>query len=481
MSKNTYDAVVVGAGPNGLAAAILLQQQGLRVVVYEAADSAGGGMRTRELTLPGFHHDVCSAVHPLAIDSPFLSSLPLADIGLEFIHPEIPAVHMLDERTAVSLYASAEMTASNLGEDADAYLREVGQPARWWPALKTDILGPLHVPQHPMKLLAFGLRAIRPATATGRRFRTAEARALFAGMSAHSMLRLTEPVTAAVALVLMSAAHNRGWPVAKGGSGAIAAAMERYFVSIGGTLFCSTPVHALSDLPAARVILFDLTPRQLLNMSGLDLPASYRRQLQHYRYGPGCFKVDWALRAPIPFVNADARRAGTVHLGGSMEEVAASEAAVWEGRVAKKPFVLLSQPSLFDPSRAPAGAHTAWAYCHTPPGFSGDLTELLEEQVERFAPGFKETIIGRHAMNAVDLERYNANYVGGDINGGILDLRQLFTRPVPSWSPYRIPGNSAYICSSATPPGGGVHGMCGYHAARTALRDVFNINIPLPS
>lgn len=472
-TRAQYDAIVIGAGPNGLAAAIVLARAGCAVLVFEAADSVGGGTRSAALTLPGFVHDVCSAIHPLGAGSPLFRAFPLDRFGLEWIQPPAPLAHPLDDGTAVLLERAVEATAAGLGPDAAAYRRLMAPLVADADRILRFILGPFRIPRHPLTLARFGLKALRSAAGlASHRFQGERARALFAGLAAHSMLPLERSPSAAVGLVLAILGHTAGWPLPRGGSQRIADALAGYLRALGGEIVTGRPVRALDELPPARAVLFDLTPRQVLAIAGQRLPASYRRRLERYRYGPGVFKVDWALAGPIPWRAPECRRAATVHLGGMLDEIAAAERAVAAGRHPERPFVILAQPSLFDPSRAPEGKHTAWAYCHVPNGSSVDMTGRIEAQVERFAPGFRELILARSVLSPADLERYNPNYVGGDINGGVLDLRQLFTRPAPRLNPYSTPDPSLYICSASTPPGGGVHGMCGYWAARTALRRV---------
>jgi phytoene dehydrogenase-like protein len=470
-----YDAVVVGSGPNGLAAAIALQQNGLSVLVLEARRTIGGGLRSAELTLPGFVHDICSAVHPLAVGSPFFQTLPLGDYGLEFIYPPVAAAHPLDGGAAALLEGTMEETAGRLGEDAAVYRKVVGPVVRDWPVLAPELLGPLHFPKNPWMLARFGMKGMPGAAWLARRFRTREARALVGGMAAHGMQPLTNLGTAAIALVFLATGHDRGWPIPRGGSMSIAEALAGYFVALGGRIETGVEVRSMSQLPSSRCVLFDLTPRQLLQLGGHRWSSLYRWQLERYRYGMGVFKIDWALAEPIPFLAEGCRRAGTVHIGGEFEEIAAGEASTARGVQAERPFVLLAQPSVFDPTRAPHGLHTAWAYCHVPNGSREDMTERIERQVERMAPGFRERVLARHVYDTAQMEEYNPNYIGGDINGGVEDIRQLFTRPALRWSPYRTSSRGIYICSSSTPPGGGVHGMCGYHAARRALKDVFGM------
>ncbi|WP_448700571.1 phytoene desaturase family protein [Mucilaginibacter sp. AW1-3] len=478
MSKTyQYDAVVVGSGPNGLAVAILLQQNGLSVLLLEGKDKIGGGLRTEELTLPGFHHDVCSAIHPMAAGSPFFQTLPLHKHGLQYLYPEAAAAHPFDDGTAAVLKKSITETAGLLGSDKDAYLNLIKPLVDSWPIIAADVLAPLHFPKHPIAMAKFGLNALTPATTLAKRFKTEQAKALFAGMAAHSIQPLENTATSAIALVLMANGHLKGWPVPKGGSKNIAAALASYFVSLGGKIETNTYITSLDQLPSAKAVLFDVTPKQLLTIAGHKFSSIYKWQLQRYRYGMGVFKIDWALDDVIPFKAEAARQAGTIHIGGTLSEIAQSEQQTSKGHYPDKPFVLLAQQSLSDDTRAPAGKHTGWAYCHVPNGSFKDMTDAIEKQVERFAPGFRERILARHTFNTGQLESYNPNYIGGDINGGIIDLAQLFTRPALRSSPYRTSAKGLYICSSSTPPGGGVHGMCGYHAAKRALKDVFNIKI----
>lgn len=475
MEKRDYDAIVVGSGPNGLAAAITLQQQGLSVLVLEAKATIGGGLRTEELTLPGYRHDVCSAIHPLAAGSPFFQTLPLQHFGLEYIFPDVAAAHPFDDGSAASLVSSLHDTARSLGKDEKSYLELMSRPVRDWPEIVNDVLGPLRFPADPFKLAAFGWNALTSAAYLSKRFSTQHGKGLWAGMAAHSIQPLTNFTTSAIAIVLMTAAHRKGWPIPKHGSAAIANALSLYFLSIGGKIQTDFRVESLKQLPSSHVIMFDITPKQLLKIAGEKLSSIYTHQLKRFRYGAGVFKVDWALDEPIPFAADVARKAGTVHIGNTLEEIAAYEKEIWRNKIGEKPFVLLAQPSLFDGSRAPAQKHTAWAYCHVPNGSTVDMTDAIEQQVERFAPGFRDRILARHSFNSVQLEDYNNNYIGGDINGGVLDITQLFTRPVLKFSPYRTSAKGLYLCSSSTPPGGGVHGMCGYHAAKRALKDIFNL------
>lgn len=478
LEKRDYDAIVVGSGPNGLSAAILLQQQGLQVLVLEAKSTIGGGLRSAELTLPGFKHDICSAIHPLAAGSPFFKTLPLHQHGLEYISPDIDAAHPLDDGTAGVLLRSLEETANELGEDRETYLRLIGPLVKNWPALAPDVLGPLHFPKKPLALAQFGLSALQPATLLAKQFKTEKAKALFAGMAAHSIQPLSNLATSAIAMVLMANGHLGGWVIPKGGSQKIADALASYFISLGGQIQLNTYVKSLNELPSSHAVLFDVTPKQLLQIAGHKFSSLYKWQLERYRYGDGVFKVDWALDAPIPFTAEQCRRAGTVHVGGGIDEIALSEKASYKGYHSPSPYVLLAQQSLFDSSRAPEGKHTAWAYCHVPNGSVKDMTATIEKQIERFAPGFRDTILAKHTFNTEQIHEHNPNYIGGDINGGVIDIGQLFTRPALRWSPYKSSAKGVYICSSSTPPGGGVHGMCGYYAAKRALGDVFNIKLP---
>lgn len=478
MNSSTYDAVVVGSGPNGLAAAIAMQQAGLSVLLLEGSQQLGGGLRTAELTLPGFRHDVCSAIHPMAVASPYFQTLPLAQYGLEYCTPPITAAHPFDDGTAAAVVTSLADTAHSLGVDAEAYRRLLAPLIAQWPRLAPDVLAPLHLPKYPIDLARFGLSALLPATVLARRFASEKARGLLAGMAAHAIQPLSNVATSAIGLVLLTTAHRQGWPLAKGGSQSLANALVAHFRALGGHVETGTFVRSLAQLPEARAVLLDVTPAQLLQLAGHSLSSIYRWQLRRYRYGMGVFKVDWALAAPIPFTAPECARAGTVHLGGTLAEIATSERASSQGQHPTQPFVLLAQQSLFDATRAPAGRHTAWAYCHLPNGSTVDMTDAIERQVERFAPGFRERILGRHTFSPAQLEAYNPNYIGGDINGGLLNISQLFTRPALRASPYRTSQRGLYLCSAATPPGGGVHGLCGYYAARRALRDIFRLPAP---
>lgn len=473
MEKRDYDAVIVGAGPNGLAAAIALQQAGLSVLLLEGKSTIGGGMRSEALTLPGFIHDVCSAVHPLTVDSPFFKTLPLAQHGLEYAYPEIAAAHPFDNGSAAALYTSVADTAAQFGKDAAAYTKLATPLVENWNELLPLLLAPLHL-RNPLLMAKFGLSGLQSATGlASRHFYTPLMRGFFAGMAAHAMQPLSNSTTAAVAMVLMLAGHHKGWPAPKGGAQQLANALGAYFVSLGGKIETGVMVQSLQQLPSAHAVLLDVTPQQLLKIAGHNLSAFYRWQLQRYRYGMGIYKMDWAIEGEVPFTAEACRKAGTVHLGNTMEEIVTAEQLTWKGRHVDAPFVLLSQPGVFDASRAPAGKQPVWGYCHAPSGSTKNMTDAIEKQVERFAPGFRERILDRHMFNAVDMEHYNPNYIGGDINGGVQCLSQLFTRPALRFSPYRTSVKGLYLCSSSTPPGGGVHGMCGYYAAQRALKDIF--------
>jgi phytoene dehydrogenase-like protein len=472
IKSRPYDAVVIGAGPNGLAAAITLAQAGKSVVVFEANPSLGGGVRSAELTLPGYTHDLCSSVYPLAIGSPFFRTLPLHNHGLEWIDPSVPLAHPLDDGGAVLLHRSVNETMRGLSEDGDAYRKVFGWLADCWDGLDADILAPPHAPRHPLQLVRFGYSAIQPARRFAtERFSGLRARALFAGIAAHSMLPLDRFGSAAFGLVLGAAAHAFGWPLVRGGAQRLADALSAYFMSLGGEIVLGRSVGSLEELPQSRAVLCDLTPRQVATIAGARLAAGYRQRLSRFRYGMGAYKIDWALSAPVPWRAPECSLAATIHLGGSLEEIAASEAAAWNGEHARRPFVLIVQPSLFDDSRAPIGKHTLWGYCHVPNGSASNMTENIETQIERFAPGFRDCVLARTIAPPAELERRNANLVGGDINGGAPDIRQLFLRP--NRKLYSTSEKGLYLCSASTPPGGGVHGMCGYFAARRALREIF--------
>lgn len=475
MTSSAPDAVVVGAGPNGLAAAITIARAGRSVVVYEAAPTPGGGARSAELTLPGFSHDPCSAIHPTALASPFLRSLDLARLGVEWIHSPAPLAHPLDGGNAAVLELSVAETAAGLGADGRAWRRTYGPLVGAADGLVPELMGPVvHLPRHPLALARFGLPGLRSASGFGRStFAGEEARALFAGLAAHSMVALDRPLTASFGLVFGLFGHVFGWPMARGGSQRITDALVATLRELGGEIVTDNRVGSIAELPSARALLFDVTPRQLVAIAGDRLPAGYRRRLEGYRYGPGTFKIDWALSGPVPWLADGPHRAATVHLGGTLDEIAAAEADVAAGRHPDRPFVLFVQQTPFDPSRAPAGWHTAWAYCHVPNGSTVDMTGRIEDQVERYAPGFRDLIMARSVRDPAALEAYDENYVGGDINGGLQDWRQLIFRPIPRLDPYATGARGIYLCSSSTPPGGGVHGMSGHLAARSALRREF--------
>jgi phytoene dehydrogenase-like protein len=474
-SSEALDAVVVGGGPNGLAAAIALAREGRSVRLIEAAPTVGGGVRSAEVTLPGFVHDVCSSIHPFGRTSPFFASLDMRS-RIAWIEPPYSIGHPLDDGSAVVVERDVEATAARLGPDADAYRRLFGWLVRDWEALLPDVLAPFHIPLRPpstLRLARFGLLAIQSSTSIARRFKGDPARALLAGVAAHSLIRLSEPASGATALVMLASAHADGWPFPAGGAGRIAEALAAELTSLGGTIETERPIARIDELPPHRVAMFDVTPRQLLAIAGSRLSPGYRRALERFRYGPGVFKLDLALAAPIPWRAGALSRAGTVHLGGTLEEIARSEAAVAAGRVPESPFVLLAQHSLFDPTRAPEGKHTAWAYCHVPNGSGADMTEPILAQIERFAPRFRERILATTATGPAQLEAYNPNNVGGDIAGGRNHFAQLFTRPAGRLlDPYSTPDPGIFLCSASTPPGGGVHGMCGLHAARSAGRRI---------
>jgi phytoene dehydrogenase-like protein len=469
--QRAYDAIVIGSGPNGLAAAVTLARAGRSVLVYEAQETIGGGVRSAALTLPGFVHDVCSSIHPLAVASPFFRSLPLSEYGLEWVYSPAALAHPFDDGTAALLERAIEETASTLGKDAAAYQQLMTPLVASWDRLEEAVLGPLRAPRHPLALLRFSWRALRSARGVADRWFAEEpARGFFAGLAAHAIMPLERLPSAAFGLMLGMLGHIVGWPFPRGGAQRISEALAAYLRTLGGEIRTGTPIASLDELPAAGAVLCDVTPRQLLQIAGHRLPGRYRRQLQRYRYGPAAFKVDWALAGPIPWIASACARAATVHVGGTLAEIAASERAAWQGRPTEHPFVLVAQHSLFDPTRAPPGQHTAWAYCHVPHGSPVDMTDRIERQIERFAPGFRERILARSVLPPAGLERYNPNYVGGDINGGVQDLWQLFTRPTMRLVPYATAARGLYICSSSTPPGGGVHGLCGYFAAHAALR-----------
>lgn len=468
---NRYDAVVVGSGPNGLSAAITLAASRKSVLLLEGHETIGGGMRSAELTLPGFRHDVCSAIHAMAVCSPFFHSVSLDRYGLEWIYPDAPVAHPLRDGRAAIGEVSVDACAVGLGRDAAAYQRLMHPLVENADKLLDHLLGPFRLPRHPLLLTRFGLSAIRSATGLiNSKFATEEARALMAGHAAHSVMPLERKLTAAVGLMLAVTAHRGGWPVAKGGSQSIADALGQHLISLGGEIVVRREVHSVEELPDCGAVLLDVAPPALSRIAGEHFPKSFHRQLRRFRFGPAAYKLDWALDGPIPWRAEECRRAATVHVGGTIDEVAAAERDPWHDRHAKRPFVLVAQQSLFDRTRAPAGKQVAWGYCHVPNGSTADMAQSIEAQIERFAPGFRELILQRHVTTPADFEKYNANYVGGDITGGIMDLAQLFTRPTIRRVPYSTPAKNIYICSASTPPGAGVHGMCGYHAAQAALK-----------
>lgn len=469
--RSDSQAVVVGSGPNGLAAAIALAEVGLSVIVLEANETLGGGARSAQVTLPGFMHDLCSAVHPMACGSPFFRQLPLARYGLDWVHPDAPLAHPLDDGTAVMLERSITETAQGLGADARAYLRLMNPLVQRWEELLSMILRPvLRLPRYPFLLARFGVFALLPARRlTSLFFKRQPSRALFAGIAAHSMLSLDAFLSGSFGLILGLLGHAVGWPLARGGSQRISDALAGHLGALGGRIRLNTSVDSIDALSSGRPMILDVTPRQLLGIGGDHLPSRFQDRLRRHRYGPGAFKLDYALDAPVPWRARACRRAGTVHVGGTLAEIAASENCVAKGEIPEHPFVLVAQPSLFDPTRAPEGKHVLWAYCHVPNGASEDMTERIEAQIERFAPGFRDRILERRATGPSELERSNANYVGGDINGGVLDVRQSITRPTFRRDPYSTPVRGLYLCSASTPPGGGVHGMCGYNAALSVL------------
>jgi phytoene dehydrogenase-like protein len=471
VKHSRYDAVVVGAGPNGLAAAIEMARAGRSTLLLEAEESIGGAARSAPLTLPGFVHDVGAAIFPLTLASPFMRTVPLEDYGVRWVYPPAAVAHPLDDGTAVLLHSSVEQTATGLGVDAARYRRLMEPLVAGWDNVSETLLGPPRFPRHPLAFAHFGLLAIWPATVESRvLFRGKQARALFAGLAAHSVSPLSRPLTSAFALTFAITGHAVGWPFPRGGTQTLSDALARYFESLGGEIVTGTRVESMSGIPPARTVLLDLTPRQIEQIAGNTLPDRFRRGLRRYRYGPGVFKVDYALSGPVPWTSAEVGSAATVHLGGTLSEIATSERDVARGGHPERPFVLAAQQSLFDPSRAPDGKHTLWAYCHVPNGSTIDMSDRIEEQIERFAPGFRDLILARNTMSPADLERFDANLVGGDISGGSQAAWQVMRRSVVNLSPYKLPGRGLFMCSSATPPGGGVHGMGGYFAARSALK-----------
>jgi phytoene dehydrogenase-like protein len=475
--RDDYDAVVIGSGPNGLAAAITLSNAFNSVLLLEGRDTIGGGVRSTELTLPGFVHDLCAAVLPLAISSSFFGRLDLAPYNLEWIQPEIPLAHPFEDGSALFLHRSLEVTRDALGDDGKAYQHLLTPLVENHEKLLADILRPLHIPKHPLFMARFAMKAMNSARGLAETtFRHDKTHALFAGLAAHAMIPLEKPLTAAFAMVLATLAHAVGWPIVKGGSQNLVDALSGYFKKSGGKIETGRFISSFDQLPKAKYYVFDMTPRQLLNVAGLGLSDDYRTKLGRFRYGPGVHKVDWALKEPIPWKADICRKAGVVHLGNSFEEISASLRQINKGKMPASPFVVLAQQSLFDPTRAPVDRHTAWAYCHVPHGSSEDVTRCIEDKIERYAPGFKEVILAKSAMTARAMEGYNPNYVGGDINGGVQDVFQLYTRPVVSFFPYRTSARNIFICSSSTPPGGGVHGLCGYYGAKDLLKTIRNLS-----
>lgn len=479
-AKNKYDAIIVGSGPNGLAAAITIAQAGHSVLVLEAKDIPGGGARTAELTLPGFHHDICSAIHPMAVASPFFRGINLSNYGLEWIFPPAALAHPFDDGTAVILERSVNSTADMLGEDSNSYKSLMNPLVTHWKKIFEDALRPLHIPHHPVPFLQFAMHSRYSVRGLAQRFfRGEKAQALFAGIGAHSLLPLEYLFSASVGLILATAAHVVGWPIVKGGSQQIIDAMVHYLNDLGGKIQTNVFVASLEDIPRSHVVLLDITPRQLLRMALKQIDSGYQKALESHKYGPGVFKMDWALDGPIPWKAKECLRAATVHVGGTLDEISRSESEVWQGKNPQEPFVILAQQSLFDESRAPAGKHTVWGYCHVPNGSDFNMTERIEMQIERFAPGFRDCILSRHSISPKEIENYNPNYIGGDIAGGMQDVWQLLIRPALRCKPYATALRGIYLCSSSTPPGAGVHGMCGYKAAQVALKDVFRQEINL--
>ena len=474
-----YDAIIVGSGPNGFATAITLQRAGLSVLLIEEKGVLGGGVRSAELTLPGFIHDICSAVYPLGENSPVFKSLHLEDFGLEYLQPEFSLAHPFDDGSAIAIQNSIENTARQLGKDANNYKKIYSPLVKDWPSLRSAFVGPLHLSGYSNTKVKFASYAITSGKYFAKhQFETNEAQALFAGMAAHSMLPLNKLTSSSIGIVLNTVAHINGWPLPRSGAQQITNALAACFKNLGGEIQTGNRVTSLQQLPPSKIVLFDVTPMQLLSIAGDQFSNLYKWQLRKYKYGAGIFKIDWALSQPVPFTNDKCRKAPTIHIGGSLEEIYDSEEIVSQNKIANNPFVLFVQPSVVDKSRAPEGNQTAWAYCHVPNGSTVDMTEAIEKQVERFAPGFKDCILARHTMNTLNVEAYNSNYIGGDINGGAATMAQLFTRPALRLSPYRTSSKGIYICSSSTPPGGGVHGICGYYAARRALKDMFDISLP---
>ncbi|WP_339650006.1 NAD(P)/FAD-dependent oxidoreductase [uncultured Salegentibacter sp.] len=470
----SYDAIIIGSGSNGISAAIYLQQKGLKTAIFEQAATPGGSTRTQELTLPGFKHDVGSAILPMGFGSPFLRSLPLEEHGLEWIFPEIPYAHPFRDGSAHACYTDIRKTAAQLGDDEASYSKLFEPLVKDWEKLENDLLGPLGIPQHPLDFMKFGLKALPSAKLLAKYyFKNEKSRIFFYGSAAHSTLPLNSLASASFGLVLSTMAHKYNWPFPKGGAQNFINSMLSYYTSIGGELHLEKNITQLDELPESKTYLFDLTPKQLLKIKGTDFPGLYRKRMDSFKYGAGVFKVDWALSKPIPFINEKCRKAGTVHIGFSEEEMENSEQSIHQKNMTQTPYVLVAQHSIFDNTRAPEGQHTAWAYCHVPNGNTEDFSKIIEDQIERAAPGFKDCILKKSTMNSVQLNAFNPNIIGGDINGGKQDITQLFTRPIAKMSPYSTPNPKIYICSSSTPPGGGVHGMCGFNAAQAVEKDHF--------
>ena len=478
--SNKYDAIIIGSGPNGLSAAIRLQQLGLKTAIYEQSATPGGAVKTEEVTLPGFKHDLGSAIHPLGLASPFFQTLPLHEFGLEWVHPEVPFVHPFRDGTAHAAYKSVEETAEQFGADRQKYISLMGNMVRDWEKIGPDLLKPLGIPSHPIPFTAFGLKALLPAKRlVNHYFKEEKTKAFFYGCAAHSTLPLTNLASASFGLVLLAIAHKYGWPFPKGGASTLSNALVSYYESLGGKLHVNFPVTHINELPLSETYLFDLTPRQLLEIGGTQFSGLYKKRMNNYRYGAGIFKIDWALSDPIPFKNKKCGQSATIHLGFTPEEIEDSEQASFDNKIYPRPYVIVAHHSIFDAERAPEGKHTGWAYCHVPHGNLEDRTQAIEDQIERVAPGFKKLVLARTTYNTAAMEALNPNLVGGDINGGIQDLTQLFTRPIAKWSPYSTPDPRVYICSSSTPPGGGVHGMGGYNASEKVIRDHFKNRLPL--
>lgn len=472
--SSKYNAIIIGSGPNGLSAAIRLQQLGLKTAIYEQAPTPGGSVKTEEVTLPGFKHDLGSAIHPLGLASPFFQTLPLHEFGLEWVHPEASFVHPFPDGTTYAAYQSVEETAEQFGTDRHKYISLMANMVRDWEKIGPDLLKPLGFPSHPVPFALFGIKALLPAKQlVNHYFKEEKTKAFFYGCAAHSTLPLTNLASASFGLVLLAIAHKYGWPFPKGGASTLSNALVAYYESLGGRLHLNFPVTHINELPLSETYLFDLTPQQLLAIGGTQFSGLYKKRMNNYRYGAGVFKMDWALSGPIPFKNKKCSQSATIHLGFTPEEIEDSEQASFDNKLYHRPYVIVAQHSIFDAHRAPQGKHTAWAYCHVPHGNLEDRTQAIEDQIESVAPGFKKLILARTTYNTAAMEALNPNLVGGDINGGIQDLTQLFTRPIAKWSPYSTPDPRVYICSSSTPPGGGVHGMGGYNASEKVIRDHF--------